>query len=299
VRGCHCGVAILLGLFSVAVAGRTLEEQPARALWAQAVSARGGRDRLHAIRSFAILEKVRFHGLMTRDAARGRVDQVVCELPHGWWEFLDYRPGLMGYSAEVVDTRTGLGWVSMNGSAPRGFLRPNTNAQYRMRQLQYVYFLETRSVRPKPVRASRVRLGFRPADRLETTVEDEAVTFFLDVNTHLPIRVEAVRRVTGKPPRPGMTGSGDLRYVFELDRYQSIAGIQVPGVVKRGGSEPIELRVEINPDYDPAIFTTPPAPDAGLDSWRLGAGRRWGQILFLARMFSDEDGAPRLRRRTH
>jgi hypothetical protein len=31
--------------------------------------------------------------------------------------------------------------------------------------------------------------------------------------------------------------------------------------------------VEINADYDPSIFTTPPSPDAGIESWRKQAYR--------------------------
>lgn len=244
------------------------DRQKAASLWELSIAAKGGRDRLAAIRSFAILKKTRFSGLMTRDVATGRVDQIVCELPDQWWEFLDYRPGLMGYSVRVLNTRSGLGWVSANGSTPLPSRRLNPDIAYRMRQLQYVYFLETTSVRPSPRRASRVRLGFKRADRVETAIDDEHVVFYLDVNTHLPVRIETVRKVVSNSPRPGVRGTGELKYSYELDNYHEVAGIQVPTRVRLGGGRPSEIRVEINPACEPSLFTTPPPPDAGIDSWR-------------------------------
>ncbi len=169
--------------------GLTLWDQKALTLWDQAISAKGGRDRLAGIRSFAIQQRTRFKGLMLREMAVGKVDQIVCELPDAWWEFLDYRPGLMGYSVLVVNARTGLGWASHGGPASP-LLRRDTHTAFRMRQLQYVYFLETRSVQPTPLRASRVRHGFKSADRVETQIEDDLVVFDLDVNTHLPVRID-------------------------------------------------------------------------------------------------------------
>ena len=248
--------------------------QTAVSIWEQAVAAKGGRDRLAGIRSFAIRKKTRFRGFMTRDVARGKVDQIVCELPDQWWEFLDYRPGLMGYSLEVVDVRSGMGWRSLGGGPARPLPGPNRSladrmrqhVAYRMRQLQYVYFLETRSTRPDPQRASRVWLGFRRADRVETEIEDDLVIFFLDLNTHLPVRIETVQTVAYVRARGGKAVS-ERRYIYELDGYHEVAGIQVPARVTLGGDR-AEARVEINPGYEPSLFKIPPPAGAGIDSWR-------------------------------
>jgi hypothetical protein len=271
----------LLTLFCVsAAAGSTQEDrQKAATLWDQAVAAKGGRDRLAGIRSFAILKKTRFRGLMTRDVARGKVDQIVCELPDQWWEFLDYRPGLMGYFVDVLNTRSGVGWMSNSGTVRPAPGRSAYAAEgmrqhtaYRMRQLQYVYFLETKSVQPNPLRAARVHLGFRPVDRVETDLEGELVVFYLDVNTHLPVRIQTVHNAgVLREPRPGAfrgrTVTSERRYTYDLDGYHDVAGIQVPARVALGG-DPSEAMVEINPDYDPSIFTTPLPPDTRIDSWR-------------------------------
>jgi len=260
---------IVLALFCLGIAGARsphVDHQAAEALWEQAVAAKGGRERLAAIQSFAIQERTEFGRLMLRDVAAGKVSQVVCVLPDGWWEFLDYRPGKMGYSVLAANAQTGLGW-STHGGPAGPLLRRYTGLAYRVRQLQYVYFLETRAVRPTPIRASTVKRGFATVDRVETMLEDDLVVFDLDVKTHLPIRIETSRKNSLPPPRPGMTPPGAMRFVFELDRYSEVAGIQVPGRVKLGG-DAADARVEINPEYDASIFTTPPSPDSTIDSWR-------------------------------
>ena len=259
---------VLLGLSLANGQSSQYDKDAARALWEQAVAAKGGRERLAAIESFAIQQRTRFSRLTLRDMATGKVDQIVCVLPDAWWEFLDYRPGKLGYSVKTANARTGLGWATLGGPA-RPFLRPDTSLAYRMRQLQYVYFLETRTVRPAPIRASRARRGLTHVDRVETLVDDDLVVFDLDMKTHLPIRIETSRKITLPPARPGMPRPGDKRYVYELDRYSEVSGIQVPGRVRLGG-DPSNARVEINPSFEPSIFTTPPSPDATIDSWRRG-----------------------------
>jgi hypothetical protein len=262
-----CSILLVL-LCLPAASGQSPQDQrdTARTLWEQAVAAKGGRERLDAIQSFAIQKRTAFSRWRLRDMATGKIEQIVCALPDAWWAFLDYRPGKMGYSVQTANARTGLGWSTFGGP-PRPFLRPNTDLAYRMRQLQYVYFLETRAVRPLPIRASPARRGLAPVDRVETLVDDGLVVFDLDVKTHLPVRIETSRRITLPPPRPGMPPPGDMRYVYELDRYSEVSGIQVPGRVRLGG-DPSDARVEINPDYDPSIFSTPPSPGATIESWR-------------------------------
>ena len=242
------------------------DRQAAEALWEQAVAAKGGRERLAAIQSFSIQEKTEFGRLLLRDVAAGKVSQTVCALPDGWWEFLDYRPGKMGYSVLAANARTGLGWSTQGGPAGP-FLRRYTGLAYRVRQLQYVYFLETSAVRPNVLRANHVRRGFKTFDRVETHVEGDLVVFELDRDTHLPVRIETSRTSTLPPPRPDMAPPGEMRFVYELDRYVEVSGIRVPGRVKRGG-DAADARVEINPEYDPLIFTTPPSPDATMETWR-------------------------------
>jgi hypothetical protein len=270
------GVFLLLDGLGLSTGARVIEERrQAEGLWEQAIIAKGGRDRLAAINSFAIREKTVFKAPTLPEMAVGKVSQVVCELPNLWWEFVDYRPGQMGYSVRIVNTATGLGWAS-HGGPTTSFLKPDTHTAYRMRQLQYVLFLETRWVRPTPVRAARVQLNLKPADRLETDVEGEQVVYFLDVSTHLPLRIETSRENPLKPPRPGpgMKAAGPQRFTYEFDKYYEVDGVQVPERMVRDGGSPADVILEINPKYDPALFTKPPSPNTMTDSWRKGSGVR-------------------------
>ncbi len=256
---------MMVSLFVMAcvgvVAGReakTDDRAQAEALWNQAIAAKGGRERLGSIKSFAIKERAHFDKPTRPDMAVGQVEQIAVELPDLWWSFSDYRPGKMGYMVRVVNTTTGRHWATSNGSS--GKTAPDRSTGERLRRFEYVYFLETRWVRPTPLRASRVQLGGRSVDRVETEIDAQTVLFDLDIETHLPVRIET----TVTPAR---------RYVFDLTAYHEVSGIQVPGRVSLGG-DPADVEVEINPGYDPAIFTAPPPPDAGIDSWRKRADQR-------------------------
>jgi hypothetical protein len=263
------GCALLVLMCLSVAGGQSLQrdQDMAAALWERAVAAKGGRERLAAVHSFAIRERTAFTPPSLPEMAVGRVWQMVCALPDAWWDFLDYRPGQMGVAVRAANARTGLGWSTFDGYPAKPFLRPDTDLKYVMRRLQYIYFLETSAVRPTPLRASRVKLGSKTVDRVETQMDDEFVVFDLDPDTHLPARIETSRKNTLRPPRRGMTPPGDTKRVYELDDYHEIAGLRVPRRVMFG-RDPTEARVEINPDYEPSIFTTPPSPDATMEAWR-------------------------------
>jgi hypothetical protein len=254
------------------------DRQAAVAAWEQAVAAKGGRDRLAALRGFAIKEHATFDKPTRPDMAVAHTEQIVVELPDRWWSFSDYRPGKMGYSVRAVNLRTGERWATYDGQpAKTNSVLPDRVTGERLQQLQYVYFLETRWVRPAPARVTRAQHGGRAVDRIETAVDGQTVVFDLAADTHLPVRIETVVRTTVPPVRPdvndGKPIAAERRFVYELDGYHDVGGIQVPARVTLGG-DPANVDVEINPEINAAIFTGPPPHDAGLDSWRGGASAR-------------------------
>jgi hypothetical protein len=98
-------------------------------------------------------------------------------------------------------------------------------------------------------------------------IDDDVVVFFLDVKSHLLARIETVRRIPSNGPRPGVVGSGNSSTSSSSKQYTDVAGVQVPSQIVRGRDRS-HVCVEITPDYDRAIFTTPRSPDAGPESWR-------------------------------
>ena len=89
----------------------------------------------------------------------------------------------------------------------------------------------------------------------------------------MPLRVEAERTSTLKPPPHVSATSAPQKFVYDLEAYREVAGIQVPATVIRG-EDRFDLAIEINPAYDPVVFTRPPAPGTGIDSWRQRTGGR-------------------------
>ena len=68
--------------------------------------------------------------------------------------------------------------------------------------------------------------------------------------------------------------AGPNANTYELGNYHDVAGIQVPARIKRG-NDSSDAQVEVNPAYDRSLFTTPPSPDATVDSWRREPRRRF------------------------
>jgi hypothetical protein len=261
-------LAVLLATYvGLTAFGRSARQQPASdalATWEAALAAKGGRPVLQRIHSFAIRETT-LSNIRVRGVLAGKVSQVVCELPSQWWEFVDYRPGKMGYSLIVVDAASGNGWAT-HGQPAQAFIRPDTWTPRRMRQLQYLYFLETTAVQPKPQRASRERIGSLVSDRLEAEVEGDSVVYYLSPATHLPFRVDVEMKVTATPPAR-VRATDAMKFTYELDAYRQVDGVMVPTSVTRG-RERMQVVVEINPSHDPSMFITPPSPADTIDSWR-------------------------------
>src|SRR5262245_23838307 len=81
---------------------------PASELWEKAITAKGGRQRLHDIQSFAIGTAV--PNTHASPVAAGERSEFVSVLPDKFWRFVDYRPGSMGFSTEVWNGEKGDYW---------------------------------------------------------------------------------------------------------------------------------------------------------------------------------------------
>ena len=231
----------------------------AEALWARALAAKGGAERLHAIRNFVISESAPLK--VTRFAAQEN-DVIVCEPPGKWWEFLDYRPGLLGFSTQVLDLEKRLHLYSEGGDSRSGSFRPADldGALSRMTYLQLVYFMETAVVRPRIGKAEVIK-GF---DVVHSEVGDHAVSFYLDRRTHLPAHVEVIRTFAIEGVAPP---KNQLRRWYTLEKYVEISGLRVPTRVGLGGDF-ANATVDVNVDLDPALFDTPPDGVTNGDAWR-------------------------------
>jgi hypothetical protein len=57
-------------------------------------------------------------------------------------------------------------------------------------------------------------------------------------------------------------------YYVTFSDYDDVNGIQMPRRVGHIARPELPLRIQINVEYDPAIFTHPPSIKSGRDAWK-------------------------------
>lgn len=265
----------------------------AERLWEQAIAAKGGRERLYAIRNFVVSSKSRFRLSPRPDVAVGIAEASLYILPGKWWNFVDYRPGKMGYSINVLDFDRAIWWTASPGKKVPLLSRPDLDKaliegfRYRFRQAQFLYLLETKWTKPTLVGARTDSIGLNQYDVVETVIaeremrrlvkegstkqlkveviDDESEVrsdFYLDRKTHLPMRIVIDSRAARG------SGKGAMDDICSLGDYAEVDGIQMPGKVNCGDKEN-RTSYQFNVDYNERIFERPPTPDMKTDAWRV------------------------------
>lgn len=255
------------------------ERVKAERLWEQAIAAKGGRERLHAVRNFVISSYARNRWGAARDVIPQQHQERFVVLPDRWWLWADYRPGAMGLSIEVLDLERRAGWAvsDKRPMAVRLFEhRPDTDipafvtreqiergwrdslnySRQVMGELLYIYFMETQWVRTKPIRSHSDVIGFfQKVDVVEAIVNNQRVKFYLDSRTHLPMRIEITTAL--------QETETDFTKTVTLSDYTDVNGIQMPRKV-----DVFRTNYQINVEYDEGIFGRPPTIEAGPEAWR-------------------------------
>lgn len=226
----------------------------AKRLWELAVVAKGGRQRLHQINSLAVFYEYR----------KGQTSIEVYAFPAKRWEWLDTGPSskfpLLAYAMDFeqkvhcfIQGATGEGCQPIGGYSKRSYLE----------EPQLLYLLETKWVKPELLGASKDKLGSRVVDIVKVRLEQYEISVYLDAKTHLPLRIAYHSNMSGPNLKVGA--------IFEwqdLSDYRNVNGIMLPHKIGHTNSPTRRLRYEINPDYDPGIFTRKPALEAGPEQWR-------------------------------
>lgn len=246
----------------VVAESRDDKRREAERLWEQAIAAKGGRERLHAVHNFVVTSKSSYKWSPRPDVATGISEESLYVLPGKWWSFWDYRPGKMGYGVDVLDFESQVGWISSQGQPAVRIGRADLfdDFKYRFRQAQFVYLMETEQVKPSLIRARTGRINLKKVDVVETVIDGARVDFYLSRETHLPLRI-----VTGTTP--GARASGKMNYTIDLGDYVEIEGIRMPHRVYRGDAAN-KTSYRFNANYSEAIFEHPPSSEMGPNAWR-------------------------------
>jgi hypothetical protein len=131
-------------------------------------------------------------------------------------------------------------------------------------EMQLFYLLETQWIKPVPVKAYSGTIGDKSVDVVQTFIYgDRRVDFHLDKKSHLPLKVVF--------PSDDSVGTkyGPGTYYATFADYADVDGIQMPRKFGRDSKPGIRETIQVNVEYDPALFERPPMIEAGPDAWKI------------------------------
>lgn len=266
------GLVLASGARAQSPAGQAeAERERAKALWEEAVRAKGGRERLHSVQNLQVSSTVlvdapRGGGLMEAERLYAMPGKVWLHefTPHSADPFLE---------ATVINLDRGLCLITFSparGDVPeRSFCTPTTWPA-RLVQDPIIYLLETKWVQPVPVRARVEGKGDKQVDIVETEVGGQRVDFYLDRKTRLPTKI-VMDEYYGDPRLTSRMGLS-----VKLRDYHNVEGIQMPGrVIREPDVGPQVLRRDterasyrFNVAHDPALFDRPIPKQAKSGDWK-------------------------------
>ena len=226
--------------------------EQAQKLWEEAISAKGGRDRLHGVSSLLMWYEETTRNFLGMALHRGHVETLYV-FPGKVWSWDDGLPPPFRLTVGVLDLDRDFSCrVSAESKSPTCGNARKLGSREGIDQAQYLYLMETKWVKPSPISVRKDRVGLKPVDVLETQLDEKRILYFLDRKTHLPKRV-AVFHGTSKLARVSL----------DFSDYVTVNGIQMPSKQKRG-----RINFLVNPQYDEAVFSRPPLIPEDPKAWK-------------------------------
>jgi len=226
----------------------------AKLLWEQAIAAKGGREQLHQVTNLVMSYQETVRNFLGFVVHRGVVERLYV-FPNKSWSWEDGLPAPFRLSTGWLDVEQNRRCRIYAGSSSPvcGPAKQKTSpADEGITQVQYLYLMETRWVKPAPTSVTKGNIGLKQVDVLHTRFENKRVDYFLDRKTHLPARVAVF-----------YNDSDRATIMFDFSDYVTVNGIQMPGRQKKG-----KINFQINAVYDESIFTRSPSIEAGPKAWQ-------------------------------
>ena len=256
---------------------RDADKERALALWEKAILAKGGRERLHSVENLLISSTKNFHipGEIAVKKTTTESERLYV-MPEKAWIYELTPQYDVSLEAKLINFEQDFCAVTLapaRGGVPGlSFCTPTTPFEYLV-QHPVIYLMETKWVRPVPLRVRVERKGLSQVEVIETQIGKIRADFYLDRKTKLPNKIITHR----------LSGLWDLvtpssMTTLELDHYKAIDGIQMPRRVTEiiELSNTIDRRLDIedaryafNVAYNPAIFHDPIPKNVKRDDWKL------------------------------
>jgi hypothetical protein len=245
-------------------------QQRAVALWEEALQAKGGRGRLYSIRSMVISSSGSYKPLEFKIKPEGEVSsrsgkhsgifrEELYVFPDMLWAWEDYRPAVFGLWLSVYNYQTKTAYVITDGEPnhPAEPIAENEPARRGFSVTQLMYLMESSWLKPKVVKVTTEKIGFRVVDVIQTEADAQRYDFAIDRKTHLPVRLTFYSQYNGRV----------YRHVNGLSDYIDVDGIRVPLTLELEDGHKERSNITFNVDYDEKIFGNPPSIEAGPKAW--------------------------------
>jgi hypothetical protein len=233
------------------------EKREAERIWDQAIEAKGGRERLYAVRNVVISSK----GIYRTSHNRGNTirQEEFYVFPDKFWAWSDYRPDVFGLRVEMVNWETKAHYL-VSPDAPRDEPRGMpTGGSDQIMEGRIYYLLETKWLKPVVMKAIKGRVESRLVDIVRTKVYDQLTDFVFDRESHLLVQVRTYHGPdTSKKPADVVTFSD----------YTEANGLKVPRKVVFDDGMAYEVSFQFNVTYDPGVLLNPPTIEAGAEAWK-------------------------------
>jgi hypothetical protein len=230
----------------------TETRQQAEELWEQALAAKGGREKLHAVHNILVSS---FRG---RGEKYESVELYV--FPNKSWEWHS-EPQPFGTSVGMYNLEERAQYQG-DDSAPYSSIRDYESAlaggQVGVDETELMFLLETNWLKPVPIASSNDWVGRKRVDVVQTLVGEKRVDFYLDRKSHLPLKMALINNDDGKP-----------YFSFEFYEYSETQGIQLPRYMGFRGKGHLPRVFQLNVEYNEQIFKLPPTVAAGPDAWKI------------------------------
>ena len=248
----------------------------AQILWDQMIAAKGGRERLAAIRSIEETGHAELPKLgrwwVKKDTHTQHVSVIVP--PDRMWRWADEGATVLGLSLVVCNRGAGATYTARPG---RPVLATSDNVcGESLLHAQLIYLNESAGVHPEPVRVIRGRDIPRGVDVIETKVDAYdyfRVDFYIDRRSHLPVQMILwyhIEKSRGHTP-------GDFTLRYELLDYVEMEGVMIPRKVIETRNNGFRFewgyQVHLNVPYRDEAFTEPPSLENGPYAWMPKADR--------------------------
>ena len=260
---------ILLCSIVPVAASQTGSQQLSRAqeIWEEAIRAKGGREKLEAVRNIFISSRSKYwHGLKRHEV----FTQSLHVFPGKMWLWQDYGSDVFGLNVYVYNFDNGIKYVTNTDIPPPRprAIEQNETALSRTYGL-FGYLMETKWLKPTITGVSEKTHRRKKVDVVHTFLADDVVglvtkyyyiDFWIDRTTRLPVTVSYSQTHSGRRG-PSLDVS--------FSSYVEVNGVKVPSKDSISGEHLVMLNVE----YNEELFSNAPTIAAGPDAWKAKAAR--------------------------